>query len=204
MLNVRSNSLTNQRATANVRRQRVVDFAVTQGGRIAPQSVIDPRLDVGAQQAILRLARGTPRQRIDALGLLSAVKAGRLQGIFGDDLQAAAQQAARRGTVRWQLVPPGQDAVLVRSPVMSQPPTIIFREQARSVPARLDPALQRAFGVFRRKVGRGAILQVASAGENPWLCSFLCAFCAALIADGIPFDEVPLCALCLKCIVSSS
>ena len=192
-------------ATQHRHRQSIVQRIVNDSGRLGPNSVIDPRLDVGAQQAILRMARGTPRQRVDAVGLHAAVKAGRLQGIFGDDLRAAAQLAARLGTVRWELIPRGQDAALIDQLELGQPPTIIFREQVRSVPARLDPALSRAFSGLRHRVGSESIQRVAAGpAANPFFCAFLCALCAAAILDGPPGDEIVICALCVNSCVRGS
>ncbi|HEY0377178.1 MAG TPA: hypothetical protein VGC87_09490 [Pyrinomonadaceae bacterium] len=122
--------------------------------------VIDSRIDVSAQKALIRL-RGNPATSGDAAGMLAAVKGGRLAGIYGDDLLAAAQLAARLGTVRWKLVPAGRDAALIREPNPAAPPTIIFREGARGNPARLDPALLaawRSFGPTPTGLGRGPMI----------------------------------------------
>jgi outer membrane protein OmpA-like peptidoglycan-associated protein len=109
--------------------------------------VIDARIDVGAQKALIRM-KGNPATSGDAASMLAAVKSGQLAGIYGDDLRAAAQLAARRGTVRWKLVPPGRVAALIREPDPSRPPTIIFRTQYRGDRQRLDPALVAAWRGF--------------------------------------------------------
>lgn len=109
--------------------------------------VIDPRIDVSAQKALIRM-RANPATSRDAASMLASVKGGRLQGIYGDDLRAAAQLAARLGTVRWQLVPPGRVAALIRERNPLAPPTIIFRTQYRGDAARLDPALVAAWRGF--------------------------------------------------------
>lgn len=184
-------------------RQNVIRYVMARAARIGPQTVIDPRIDVAAQRAILRLARGTPRQRIVALGLLAAVRSGHLRGIYGDNLRAAAQLAAARGTVRWRLVPPGRVTALVPPGARGGAPAIVFRAQARATPATLDAGLRRAFARLGQASHRAAAARLRntfSAAPNPWLCAMVCAFCAALIADGIPFDEVAFCALCLRCI----
>src|SRR3712207_1928557 len=90
--------------------------------------VIDPRIDVSAQKALIRM-RSNPALSREAASMLASVKGGQLQGIFGDDLRAAAQLAARLGTVRWELVPRGQVAAVVRERNPLAPPTIIFRTQ---------------------------------------------------------------------------
>ena len=89
------------------------------------------------------MSKDGPDQVAAANEIAAAVKGGTLAGVFGDDLGASAALAARLGTVRWELVPDGEDAVLVEEP--DRLPTMVFREGARSVPARLDPALTRAW-----------------------------------------------------------
>lgn len=116
-------------------------------GGFAGHDDIDERIDVGAQYALLRLSKDGPDERTDAQGLLGAVKSGALAGIYGDDLGAAARLADRLGTVRWTLVPPGEDAALVQAPDDAVP-TIIFREKTRSDRTRLDPALRHAWAAF--------------------------------------------------------
>src|SRR5919206_3473397 len=123
--------------------------------------VIHPRIDVSAQKALIRL-RGNPATASDAAGMLYAVKSEQLQGIYGDDLRAAAQLAARRGTVRWELVPRGQVAALVPEYNPYAPPTIIFRTQYRGDAARLDPALVAAYrsfldGLYASAMGEGEV-----------------------------------------------
>jgi hypothetical protein len=171
---------------------------------ISPYDVIDSRIDVGAQKAILRMAKGAPRLRADALGILAGVKSGRLAGVFGDDLGRVAQVAARLGTVRWKLVPPDRDAVLLTAP--TSPAMIVFREGARSVPSRLDPALREAFrSVAAREAAspHARAFQTVTGGPlDPlptMLCGFECALCAAALLDGVPFDEIIPCEICLAC-----
>ena len=109
--------------------------------------VIDSRIDVGAQKALIRM-KGNPATSADAAEMLAAVKSGQLAGIFGDDLRAAAQLASRLDTVRWELVPRGQVAALIRERNASAPPTIIFRAQYRGDRQRLDPALAAVWRNF--------------------------------------------------------
>jgi hypothetical protein len=182
----------------------IVQWVVARAARIGPRNVIDPRIDVGVRSMILRMARGTPRQRVYALGMLAAVKSGRLRGILGDDLQAAAEIAAQLGTIQSRLVPPGHDAVLLPSADQTKPPTIIFRQQVRSTPSRLASAVSRAFSIFRKKSGYRVMRRAASGpilmppGPKLWYCAFICALCAAAIADGVPFDEIPVCLVCIS------
>ena len=109
--------------------------------------VIDSRIDVAVQRALIRL-RGNPATRGDAGGMLEAVKGARLAGIYGDDLRAAAQLATRLGTVHWELVPRGQIAALIRERDPGRPPTIVFRAQYRGNPEQLDRALVAAWRSF--------------------------------------------------------
>ena len=128
-----------------------------------PMALIDPRLDVGAQRALVRMSKDGPDQASAANEIAAAVKGGTLAGVFGDDLGASAALAARLGTVRWELVPDGEDAVLVEEP--ERLPTLVFREGARSVPARLDPALER------RGTGRARRSRPAPWRTSPTRCS---------------------------------
>jgi hypothetical protein len=111
--------------------------------------VIDGRIDVSAQRWLLRLA-ADPSASVLAQEILAAVKAQRLAGIYGDDLRAAADMARRLGTVRWRLVPQGQDAAVVLDPRPSgQQAAIVFREHLRTLPLRLDEALRQAWATFQ-------------------------------------------------------
>lgn len=128
-------------------------------GSFSNYDVIDPRIDVSAQKALIRM-RASPATSREAASMLASVKGGRLRGIYGDDLRAAAQLAARRCTARWELVPRGRVAVVVRERSPLAPPTIIFRAQYRGDAARLDPALAAAWrgyldGLYAAALGEG-------------------------------------------------
>ena len=126
------------------------------------RDVIDPRIDVRAQFALLRLFKGPPGQASVARSLFDEVKSGRLNGIFGDDLQVSAKLAAERGTVRWELVPPGQDAVRIDDGGPGAP-IVVFKEQAGSAP-RLDQAL---LSVAQPEQGVRAAGQAVPSGGIP-------------------------------------
>jgi hypothetical protein len=117
-----------------------------------PEGVIDARIDVHAQYALLRMAKGEPGARADAAGLLAAVKSGRLAGLYKEDQQVPALRARALGKGWWQLIPPGEDAAVVLDPASPTggAPLIAFRDGIRSNSARLDPALRRAWASFRR------------------------------------------------------
>lgn len=118
----------------------------------------DPRIDVSAKFALQRMLRGDAGAQQDASGMIGAIQAGRLTGIYGDDLYAAVKVARRLSTERWLLVPKGEDAVLILDPAAptQAPPTIIFRggegkppnDGVRRIPQRLDPALRKAWASF--------------------------------------------------------
>ena len=110
-------------------------------------SIVDPRIDVRAQFALLRLFKGESNDAKDARDLFTDVKTGKIKGIFGDDLAIAAKLAAERDTVRWKLVPAGQDAVMLEDE-SSETPVIIFKEAAGRKP-RLDQALLVVFREHR-------------------------------------------------------
>jgi outer membrane protein OmpA-like peptidoglycan-associated protein len=96
---------------------------------------------VRAQFALQRLFRSpNPQEAQQAAELFDDVERGAIEGIYGDDLGVAATIARQRGTVRWELVPSGQDAVLLEGGPETGAPVIIFREQAGAKP-RLDRAL---------------------------------------------------------------
>lgn len=113
------------RQDLRVRRSRGLPGEVTVPSGQRSAHPADPRLDVSAKFALKRMLRADPASRIAAAGIIDAVNAGLLAGVFGDDLLAAAKLAGRLGTVRWKLVPPGEDAVsyeiLVRPSVPRRP-----------------------------------------------------------------------------------
>src|SRR5574341_978283 len=123
----------------------------------------DPRIDVLAKFALRRMIK-RPDMAVDAARLIRGINGGTLAGIFGENLRAAAKLAEKLGTVRWKLVPNGEDAALIldaEAPTVA-PPTIIFRVKEEKPPGtrvwplpseRMDPALQKAsrtFDLFER------------------------------------------------------
>lgn len=177
----------------------------------SPNEVIDERIDVDAQFALLRMNKGDAAARQDAAGMLAAVKGTlgetmRLAGIFGDNLKKAAELASRHGTVRWELVPKGEDAALIlepNDPAGVLPPTIIFRGGdpgakpvshygVRKLPERLDPALRKAWAAFLALRGgqlgacpRPGVLPAAASIETvaPEQCGLL-----SVIFPPLPLD----------------
>jgi len=116
-----------------------------------PTDVIDPRIDVFAQRALLRMLKGDLATRTDATDMICAVKTGELAGIYKEDQRAPALRARKMNKGWWQLIPKGEDAVLFLDPgrPIEGPPMIVFRDGVRSLPARLDPAVQRAWETYK-------------------------------------------------------
>jgi hypothetical protein len=98
----------------------------------SPNEVIDPRIDVHAQYAILRLSKNPATAGV-AAAMLAAVKSGQLGGIFKEDQLVPAQIARRGGLGWWQLIPQGDDAARVFEP--GKPSIIVFRDSVRSNPS---------------------------------------------------------------------
>jgi V8-like Glu-specific endopeptidase len=118
-----------------------------------PAGVIDSRIDVHAQYALLRMAKGDPSAQADASAMLAAVKSGRLAGIYKEDQQVPALRAKRQGIGWWQLIPAGRDAVVVNE--AGAAPIIVFRDRVRSDASRLDPALRAAWRSLQPPAGGG-------------------------------------------------
>jgi hypothetical protein len=114
------------------------------------RDVIDNRIDVFAQYALLRMFKGDPAARADAQGMLCAVKTGQLAGIYKEDERVPALRARKINRWWWQIIPPGEDATVVSDPLdpLMGAPVIIFRDSVRSKPFRLDPSLGKAYRVF--------------------------------------------------------
>ena len=122
----------------------VGDFETTESECETARDVIHPHIDVHAQYALLRMFKGDPGARADAARMLAAVKTGTLAGIYKEDQRVPALLARRMGSNWWELIPQGEDAALVLDPDPSAPSIIVFRDQVRSLPSRLDPALRKA------------------------------------------------------------
>lgn len=100
-------------------------------GSFSNYDVIDSRIDVAAQKALIMM-RGNPATATAAAAMLAGVKGGRLAGVYGDDLLAAARLAERFETFRWMLLPTGRLAAFIRERDPLRPPAIIFRAHTRA------------------------------------------------------------------------
>jgi peptidoglycan hydrolase-like protein with peptidoglycan-binding domain len=103
---------------------------------------IDERISVEAQFALHALNRRGGHDRADAVAMLSAVKAEAIQGVFEVDQQKPALMAQRHGTVWWELIPAGQDALVFED---ESPPMMVFRPGVASDRQALATALATAW-----------------------------------------------------------
>ena len=107
----------------------------TTTSEISVHDVIDERIDVAAQKAILRMRSRSPDR---AYELLSFIKNGQLRGFVGDDLKVAADLAQELHTFRWELVPKNEDAALVYGQGYEFPPLAIYKEVCRKSTQHMD------------------------------------------------------------------
>lgn len=108
------------------------------------QDVIDERIDVQAQYALMRMFVGEPAERAVASGVLAAIEAGALAGVYREDQRAPALRARALGTGWWMLVPRGRAAACVIEPD-GELPLIAVRRGAHKDPAAYDRALAEAW-----------------------------------------------------------
>lgn len=113
------------------------------------QDVIDSRIDVAAQYALMRMLAGDPQERIVGSNILSAVKEGALGGVYQEDQQVPALRAQASGYGWWQILPKPAaghsiDGVCMTDPA-SKPPVLVMRKKAESNPIVYDLALQGAW-----------------------------------------------------------
>lgn len=108
------------------------------------QDVIDERIDVQAQFALMRMLAGEPPDRGLASAVLTAIVGGDLAGVYREDRRAPALRARGLGTGWWTLVPPGRVAVCVTAPE-TEPPMIAVRRGAEKDPDAYDRGLAEAW-----------------------------------------------------------
>lgn len=124
--------------------------------KILDHDVIDHRIDVAAQRAILRMRSRAP---VCAYELLYWVKSNQLRGFVGDDLKMAADHAKELGTVRWELVPRGQDAKVVPGAGGSLP-LAVYKAGARKSRSRMDAAAN----LVHKQAAK-----IVKKGSTPWM-----------------------------------
>jgi predicted outer membrane repeat protein len=107
----------------------------------------DPRI-AGATGAALQSMLESPETAALAAALIQGVNQGKLTGIFDNTSPEAAALAAAHGLDLSELIPAGQDAVLVLDALLplDAPPTIILRREVR---LEIDPADSR----FGERIG---------------------------------------------------
>lgn len=103
---------------------------------------LDERISFEAQFALYHLYQRGGNSRAAALAMLGAVRSGQLQGIYKEDQGKPAMMAQRHGMGWWQLIPPGQGA-LVFEP--EQPPMMVFKNNIAGNRAALADALLAAW-----------------------------------------------------------
>jgi len=105
------------------------------------QDIIDGRIDVYAQYALMRMFTQDPVSAAAASAMLSAVKDGTLAGIYQPDQKVPALRAQSLGSAWWLLLPKGAVAICVVEPA-DKAPLIVFSKEAKGLSYQLDPALQ--------------------------------------------------------------
>ena len=126
----------------------------------SPKQVIDPRIDVHAQKSLLRLSKNR-RTSGDAAALLSAVKSGKLGGIYKEDQKVPALLAKALGRGWWEVLPKHADAALVQDRKKSAAPILVFRSSLLQNPSRLDKALERGWGLLQASTKLSPVTSVS-------------------------------------------
>jgi hypothetical protein len=95
-----------------------------------PRDVIDPRIDVDAQRALISMASSSNISEInDAFTILELVKTGRILGIYKPDQKVPALMARRYGLGWWQLLETGENSALWCHPDrLDAGPVFVFRK----------------------------------------------------------------------------
>ncbi|HJQ68513.1 MAG TPA: DUF4347 domain-containing protein [Blastocatellia bacterium] len=123
------------------------------------KDVIDARISIPAQHALVRLSKHPPTSKY-AVALLEAIKQNRLAGIHCVNWEKTAKRALRLGLSWWTIIPRGEDAVLMLDPdnPMGGAPIIAFRRELdpdcgllknekrfAASPFKLDAALMKSW-----------------------------------------------------------
>jgi hypothetical protein len=119
-------------------------FADTEVSAWRTEDIIDGRIDVDAQFSLIRMFGNDLYSAADASAMLSAVKAGELEGIYQVERRAPAMRAQSIGKGWWEILPMGFDAMCWTEP-SSRKPMIIYRKGIGPVSSRIDPALRNAW-----------------------------------------------------------
>ncbi len=106
--------------------------------------IIDARIDVSAQYSLMRMFGGNVFEQFTASQILSAVKDGRIGGIYIANQQVPALRARAAGGNYWTMIPQGLSSVCYDQPA-GKPPIIVMREGIAKTPAVVDDAIADAF-----------------------------------------------------------
>jgi hypothetical protein len=114
------------------------------------QDVIDERIDVQAQYALMRMFTGEPHERVVASHIMSAIKEdGTLGGIYQEDQQVPALRAQALGYGWWKILPPANEDQRVDGICMTEPvpekPVMVMRKGSEKNRAAYDGALMAAW-----------------------------------------------------------
>ncbi|WP_420147888.1 hypothetical protein [Spirosoma sp.] len=136
----------------------IIDGTHESEQEFSPNDVIHPNIDVHAQYSLQRMLRSPdPAARADGAEMLAAVKSGLLDGIYKEDQRVPAYWANRSGLQWWSIILPGEDAALFRQAEPELPRKfrfilIVFRNNVRNNPQRLDSALRKKWRTAKEKV----------------------------------------------------
>jgi hypothetical protein len=155
---------------------------MTRLSNAAPADLVnDARIDADTQAALLRMFGGEQRDRLRALLLIAWVKLGAVSGVAGTDadMDASAfafQSGGGSGTA------------------------LVYSNQALTTQGGFDQQLASAIDAGKTRFGTDATsrLTAAAGPETPWLCTVICTLCAIALLDGVPFDEIPVCLVCVS------
>jgi len=117
---------------------------------LSERKVINDRVDVHAQRAIVRLSNGSLHERFMSRFLLRGVQYGALGGIYKVDTQVPALRAGRIGKSWWTLLE-GRPADCLKEPA-DEKPILVFGKTVATQGEVLDSALMTALDEcgFRR------------------------------------------------------
>lgn len=102
--------------------------------------IIDPRIDISAQQRLMTMMSRGGEERLNASAMIGAVKGGTLAGILLAPRKAVSERGQRMTPPKgwWELIPPGQLGTCLHEP-SGEPPMMLYRDKQGE--ANLDPSL---------------------------------------------------------------
>ena len=105
--------------------------------------IIDTRIDVSAQQSLMRMMNRGGTDRRDASAMIAAAKGGDIEGMYRPGLKVTVDRGQRMAPPRpyWELLQ-GQPAACLREPA-GEPPMIVYRDEMPD--AQTDQALRSAW-----------------------------------------------------------